>query len=135
MRRGRVAKELTANKGEESCCAPSLGCTRSPINLQSMRAGVSGGKAPRTAVLAAANTGEENTGQYQPIRSYGRPNIIIGRYTGEENDANYRSQYWRRENDVLIFILVFVTHVHTTNIPCMQTLSLREWCTSITDQY
>ena len=25
---------------------------------------------------------------------------------------------------VLIFILVFVTHVHTTNIPCMQTLSL-----------
>jgi hypothetical protein len=25
---------------------------------------------------------------------------------------------------VLIFILVLVTHVHTTNIQCMQTLSL-----------
>ena len=25
---------------------------------------------------------------------------------------------------LLIFILVFVTHVHTTNIPCLQTSSL-----------
>jgi hypothetical protein len=34
---------------------------------------------------------------------------------------------------VLIFILVFVTHVHTTNIPCLQTSSLQRrtlvWCT------